>query len=298
MNDLLGLDWSLVRSFLAVAETGSLSAAARALGSSQPTLGRHVAALEAALGVALFERRRRGLVPTEAARALMPEAAAMRRAAGRLALAAAGRDTRLAGTVRITTSVAVAHHLMPAIVAGLRRDAPEIEIELVASDTSENLLFREADIAVRMYRPAQLDVVTRHLGEFELGLFAARGYIARAGMPEGPAGLDGHVMVGFDRSDLIREGVRALGLDPPKGFFAVRCDDQGVCWELLRAGCGIGVAHAAVARAEPGLVRVLPELALPRLPVWLTAPLALRTSPRIRFVFDRLAAALEALAAP
>lgn len=298
MNDLSELDWSLVRSFLAVAEEGSLSGAARALGSSQPTLGRHVAALEAALGVELFERRRRGLVATEAARALLPAARDMRAAAGRFGLAAAGHDNRLAGTVRITTSVAVAHHHMPGIVASIRRDAPEIQIELVASDTSENLLFREADIAVRMYRPSQLDVITRHLGDIELGLYAARSYIVCAGMPDGPAALGSHAMIGFDRSDLIRKGLREAGLDPPEGFFAVRCDDQGVCWELLRAGCGIGVAQVAVARGEPDLVQVLPDIPLPRLPVWLTAPEALRTSPRIRFVFDRLAAALEGLGSP
>ena len=155
-------DWTLTRSFLAVAETGSLSAAARQLGLSQPTLGRHVADLEAQLGMPLFQRAPRGLIPTTAALNLLPHARAMRDAAARLHLAAAGQTETLAGTVRLTASRIVAHYILPAIIAELRQAEPGIEVELVATDATENLLFHEADIALRMYRPTQLDIVALH----------------------------------------------------------------------------------------------------------------------------------------
>ena len=158
-------DWTLTRSFLAVAETGSLSAAARRLGLSQPTLGRHIAEMEARTGLSLFARQPRGLAPTEAALTLLPHARAMAEAAAHLSLAAAGRDPALTGTVRLTASRIFAHHLLPPVLADLRRAEPGIEIELVPSDISENLLYRQADIALRMYRPTQPDLVARHLGD-------------------------------------------------------------------------------------------------------------------------------------
>ena len=176
-------DWTLYRSFLAVAEHGSLSAAARHLALSQPTLGRHIAELEAALATALFTRVPRGLVLTDAGTAMLPAARQMRDAAAALALLAAGREGSLSGTVRLTASRVVSHYLLPPILADLRQKEPGIEIELVPSDSTENLLFREADIALRMYRPTQLDVVTRHLGDLGTAIYAARSFLDRHGRP-------------------------------------------------------------------------------------------------------------------
>lgn len=292
------LDWTLLRSFLAVAETGSLSAAAKALGLTQPTLGRHVAELEAGLGSTLFTRVPRGLQPTEAALALLPAARDMRDAAARLALAAAGRQESLAGTVRLTASHVVSHFLLPPMLARLRIAEPGIEIELVPSDATENLLFREADIALRMYRPVQDQVVTRHLTDLPMAMYAAKSYLDRRGQPQGIADLLAHDIIGMDRSDLILRMMARLGLHARREDFPIRCDDQVTYWELVRAGCGIGGGQCSYGDADTLVERVAEFIPLPSLPVWLTAPEALRQNPRIRRVMDHLAAEFRALPAP
>ncbi|GGD22202.1 LysR family transcriptional regulator [Sinisalibacter lacisalsi] len=296
MNDAFSkLDWSLVQAYLAVAETGSLSGAAKVLGSSQPTLGRQVRAAEAALGAELFRRHAKGLELTETGRAMLPAAQAMREGAARMALIAAGGDRGLEGTVRITASVVVSHFLLPPVLARLRREAPGIRIDLVASDSSENLLFREADIAVRMYRPDQLDMVTRHVCDLRLGVYAARDYLDRAGRPETPEAALALDWVGYDRNELMIRGMQAAGFPVSRDFFALRTDDQAAHWNLVRAGGGLGVMQQAIGDAEPLVERVLPDLALPRLPVWLTAHEALRQVPRVARVWNALTAALAAL---
>ena len=288
------LDWTLTRSFLAVAETGSLSAAARKLNLSQPTLSRQIAQLEAQLGP-LFHRQPRGLDLTDTAAALLPHARDMANAAARLTLAAHGREQALTGSVRITASRVVAHHLLPAILAEMRRAEPGIQLDLVASDSTEDLLHREADIALRMYRPDQPDVIATHVADLPLGLYAAHSYVARRGAPGTMAELMAHDFIGFDRSDLQIRLMASLGVPAKREDFAVRCDDQIVYWNLVRAGLGIGGMQQLVAQADPTVQRIAPFLTLPALPVWLTAHQALRHTPRIRRVFDHLAAAFRAL---
>jgi len=285
-------DWSLAQSFLAVLERGSLSAAARTLGQSQPTLGRHVRAMEAALGVELFTRVAQGLVPTDAAHDLAPHARAMAEAAARLDLAAAGQAGTLTGTVRITASVIVSHFILPEIIARLRRCQPDIQIELVPSDTTENLTFREADIALRMYRPEQLDVMTRRLADRSTGLFAATAYLDRVGRPQTLDELSRLEILGFDKSDIILRAVRSMGIEADRGFFPIRCDDQAAYWHMICAGCGVGGIQCQIGDAEPKVERIMPEVALPPLPFWLAAPEALRHVPRIRAVWEFLAAEL------
>jgi len=290
-------DWTLTRSFLAVAETGSLSQAARVLGLSQPTLGRHIAEMEAALGLPLFIRQPKGLAPTDSALAILPHARAMREAAANLALAAAGRDRALTGSVRVTASRVVASHLLPPMLASLRRAHPGIEVELVPSDTTENLHFREADIALRMYRPTQDNVVTRHLIDLPTALYAAHDLIARHGLPETAEDLLKMELVGFDKSDLILRTMAKLGIRRRREDFPLRCDDQLVYWQLVRAGLGVGGMQRIIGDADPQVARVAPFIQLPALPVWLTAPEALRQTPRIRAVLDHLATAFRALPA-
>lgn len=292
------LDWTLTRSFLAVAETGSLSGAARQLHLSQPTLGRHIAEMEAQLGLTLFARQPRGLVPTEAAEALLPHARAMRDAAAHLALAAAGRDADLRGTVRVTASRIVAYHLLPPMLARLRADHPGIEIELVPSDATENLHFREADIALRMYRPTQENVVTRHLTDLATGLYASHAQIARQGSPQSAEDLLAMDFVGFDRSDLILRMMAQMGIKRRREDFPIRCDDQLVYWQMVRAGLGVGGMQCLIGDADPSVIRVAPFVPMPALPVWLTAPEALRQTPRIRAVLDHLAQSFRALQMP
>ncbi len=288
-------DWTLFRSFLSVAETGSLSGAARALKLSQPTLGRHIAELEAALGVVLFTRAARGLVLTDAGAAMLPGARQMRDAVAALAMLAAGREQSLTGTVRLTASRVVSHYLLPPILAELRVQEPGIDIELVPSDSTENLLFREADIALRMYRPTQLNVVTRHLGDLPTAIYAAKSYLDRRGRPQGVEELLALDFVGFDRSDLILRLMAGLGIARRREDFALRCDDQVVYWALVRAGCGIGATQCPIGDADPLVERVAPFVPLPALPVWLTAPEALRQNPRVRRVMDHLSGAFKRL---
>lgn len=289
------LDWSLVQAFLAVAETGSLSGAARALGTSQPTLGRQIKAIETQLGADLFLRQARGLALSETGAALMAPAQAMRAAAGQIALTAAGRAERLEGTVRITASVAMAAYHLPPIIAKIRLAEPQIAIELVPSDATTNLLYREADIAVRMYRPTQLDLVTQHLGDLELSVFAAHSYLVRQGEPTSMDQLGDHDFVGYDRSSDIVDGFRAAGALISRDFFKTRCDDNIVYWELVRAGCGIGFAQTSIGRADP-LVKELPfGQMVPNLEMWLTAHQAMRQTPRIRRVWDMLVDGLRPL---
>lgn len=291
--DLARLDWALIQAFLAVAREGSLSAAAVATGASQPTLGRQVRAAEAALGEALFARHPRGLALTPFGQRILPAASAMAEAAARLALAAAGEARGLTGPVRITASEFVALHWLPEALAPLRAAEPGIALEIVPSDESGNLLFREADIALRMYRPAQLDLVAKHLGEVPLGFFATREYLDRHGRPATLAELKGHRLIGLDRSEELLAGFRAFGLPVGREDFGLRCDAHPVSFAFLCAGHGIGVVQRAVASRDPRLEQVLPEAPLPALPLWLTAHEALRTTPRIRRVWDHLAGALR-----
>lgn len=286
------LDWSLVRAFLAVADAGSLSAAARTLGTSQPTLSRQVKAMEAQLGAELFHRRPKGFELTDTGATLVEPARAMRKAAHEIALTAAGREAELDGTVRITASVAMAMHHLPAIIADIREAESRIQIELVPSDGSSNLLFREADIAVRMYRPHQLDLVTTHLGDMELGVFGATRYLDRRGRPTCEDDLLGHDFVGYDANPAILDGFRTAGMALSREWFATRCDDDAVYWELVRAGCGLGFAQASVGRACPEVEEIRAGLALPRLPVWLTAHGAMLHTPRVRRVWEMLSEGL------
>ena len=289
------MDWSLLQVFLAVAETGSLSAAARALGTSQPTLGRQIKTIETQLGAELFHRQPRGLAVTPTGARLVPHAQAMRDAVQQITLTAAGQQARLDGTVRITASVATAAMHLPPIIARIRGLEPQIAIELVPSDDTSNLLYREADIAVRMFRPTQLELVTQHIGEIELGIFAARSYLAVRGIPQSIDDLMGHDVVGYDSNNAIIEGFKANGTVIDRDFFKTRCDDNIAYWELVRAGCGIGFAQADIGRRDPTMTEIKMGIPLPTLPIWLTAHEAMRQTPRIRRVWDLLAEGLRPL---
>ena len=284
--DIEPQDWSLVQSFLAVAEAGSLSLAARRLGRSQPTLGRQIKTLEGVLSASLFERHARGLSLTQAGQDLLPLARQMRDAMNEITLRAAGRDLRVDGTVRLTSSVFACHYVLPAILADLRKAEPGILIDLVATDDSENLLFREADIAVRMYRPDQLDIVAQHVADAELGCFAAKSYLEQRGSPNKPEDLWHHELIGYDRNDLILREMADLGFPADRDAFHIRCDNQSAYWELVRSGCGIGFSQCVVGRADPLIEELSLGLRIPPMPVWLAAHERIRTTPRIRRVWD------------
>ncbi|MDG5496286.1 LysR family transcriptional regulator [Niveispirillum sp. BGYR6] len=286
------IDWALLRSFLAVVETGSLSAAALRSATTQPTLSRHIRELERLLGVLLFTRSARGLQPTEAALRLIDDARAMGQAAQRLGFKAQGQAQTLRGTVRLTASVIVANLLLPSLIVALRQAEPLIQVEIVASDTIQNLLHRDADIAIRMVAPTQQALIARKLGDTPIGLFASRDYAARHGLPETVQDLAAHTLLGFDRSDMIIRLAAENGLSLAREDFALRCDDQMLYWHLLLAGAGLGFAQHLLARRQPDLLPVPLPLRCPSLPVWLVMQEDVRTNPRIRRVADFLGNAL------
>ncbi|MDE4134527.1 LysR family transcriptional regulator [Phaeobacter sp. QD34_3] len=286
-------DWTLIQSFLAVAETGSLSAAAKRLRRSQPTLGRHIQTLERELDQRLFHRHPRGLTLAPQGERLLPLAREINDRMNAISLQAAGQSQDLTGTVRITASVFASHYVLPAILAEIRAAEPGIELELVPSDASESLVFRAADIAVRMYRPTQLDIVARHVADLPLGIFAATSYLDRRGRPDTLADLWQHDLIGYDADDLILRTMQAMGFDVDRHDFALRCDNQSAYWELLRAGCGIGFSQRGPALLDTEVEEVDLGLSLPPLPVWLAAHGVMRQTPRIRAVWDMLATGLE-----
>ncbi|WDR01444.1 LysR family transcriptional regulator [Devosia algicola] len=286
------VDWSLWRSFAAVVETGSLSGAARSLSLSQPTLGRHIEALEQRLGVPLFERTLSGLKPNPTALRMLEPVQLAQSALSQASLVAEGAQQDLGGAVRLTASTVVCHYVLPRILVGIRDKFPNIAIELVPTDSAENLLLRESDIAIRMFRPTQLDLITKKLGELPTVCCASQAYLDRRGTPQSIDDLYQHDLVGLDRSELIIAHANALGFPLTRDHFALRCDSQTNLWELIRAGLGIGFAQRHMVAHTPEMRAVLPQMPLPALEVWLTTHRELFTSGRIRVIYDALAEAL------
>jgi DNA-binding transcriptional LysR family regulator len=285
-------DWTLVRSFLAVLDAGSLMGAARKLGAQQPTLSRHVAELERQIGAPLFERTGRGVTPTALALAIADGARQMQGGAEALARSLAGARDATSGTVRITTSQVAASYLLPSVLAALQRAEPGIQIELVASNALSNLLRREADIAVRMVRPQQGSLVARKLAEVPIGAAAHVSYLERAGTPRRPQDLLQHTLIGYDREDTIERGFAALGLALPHQAFALRTDDQVAYGRLVAAGAGIGFVALYNTAHWPGVQRLLPMLQIPPLPCWLAVHREIRGNKVVRRVYDFLAEAI------
>lgn len=286
------IDWAKLQSFVAVAEHGSLSAAARATGASQPTLSRHIASLEDDLGLQLFDRTSEGLVLTASGTEIFHSAESMNASANQIALIASGRSQEIKGSVRLTASDTVARFSLPPILTALRRAEPSIAIELVAANETNNLLKREADIAVRMYRPTQNDVITRKVGELRVGFFASKHYLDQRGRPRTPKDLKSHDLIGLDQIDGMIQGFRRHNVDVTREDFSFRTDAMFINLELVMSGWGIGLLHADVGEATIGLEPVLPDIEIPPLEFWLTAHAELKTSPRIRRVYDFLASAL------
>ncbi|MEE4383068.1 MAG: LysR family transcriptional regulator [Pseudomonadales bacterium] len=289
-------DWALVRSFLAAAETGSSAAAARTLGTSQPTVSRHIAELERQLGVTLFDRRRDGLVPTEKGLELLEQARAMRAAADGISRRAEGMHDDLAGTVRVTASEVIAIEYLPAAVAAIRQDHPQLSVELVSSNEAIDVTRREADIAVRMFEPRQPDLVARRVMDFEIVPCASREYLARAGAPKDPEALLQHPLVGLD-ADLDLAGPWALGFPLEREHFVFRSDSRLAGIAAVRAGIGIGFVQRPIVERDPALVGLELDLRLPRLPLYVVTHAEMRTSRRMRTVFEALVKHFEALAA-
>lgn len=287
-------DWTLVRSFLEVLRRGSLSAAARATGLTQPTIGRHIDLFEDALGVALFTRSSGGLIATDAAQALRPHAEAMEVSMAALVRAAAigGDATTPRGTVRITASEIMGATVLPAILADIRFTFPEIILELALNNRSDDLLRRDADVAVRMVRPTQEGLVAKKIGAVALRLFAHRRYLDRFGTPDSIETLTEHHLIGFDRDDFSARSVAAGILPISRDVFSFRCDNDIAQLAAIQAGLGIGVMQETIAKRNPDIVAVMADQIKFKLDLWLAVHEGQRDQPAIRAVFDGLAAGL------
>ena len=282
-------NWETFRSFLAVLTEGSLSAAARKLALTQPTIGRHIDQLESALALSLFTRSQSGLIPTQAARELLPHAQAMASAAEALVRASSGAEAEERGTVRLTASVTIGGEVLPPMLAAFHEKHPGIAIELVLSDITQDLSRRDADIAVRMVRPKQEALVARKIGRIALGLFGHRRYLERHGTPESLADASRHALIGFDRETAVVRALRGMGLPLTREMFALRCDADLALLAALRAGFGLGVCQLGIARRDPNLVQVLAGAFKYELDMWLVMHKDLRNTRRTRLLFDHLA---------
>jgi len=287
--------WDLFETFLAVFHGGSLSAAARELRTAQPTVRRRIEALEHSLGLTLFTRSPAGLVPTDAAQKVLSYAEAMAALAEAGVRALSAPDNATAGTVRITCSEIVGAEVLPMLLAPLLAGHPALEIELVATNAVEDMLRRDADIAVRMTRPTQSGLVARRVGTIAIGLFASEAYLASRGVPLSVQDLASHMLIGRDRDDTLDRALLEIAPGAWLGF-GFRSDSDLAQLAAVRAGIGIGVCQIALAAGPGRLQRVLPEIEF-NLDAWLVMHEDLRATARVRLVFDHLAEALAGYAA-
>ncbi|MFC6143731.1 LysR family transcriptional regulator [Paraburkholderia silvatlantica] len=287
-------NWEWYRSFLQVLESGSLSAAARALGITQPTVGRHIESLEAVLGLTLFTRSSDGFSPTAAANELRPYAVGLAMTTAALRRAASSHGSGVRGTVRLTASEVIGVEVLPPILAALRSEYPELSIELVLSNKADDLLRREADIAVRMFRPAQEALVAKRVGAIEVGLHAHERYLALHGVPKSMKALSHHTIIGFDQENAFIRSVQPRFAAYNRNNFAFRADSDLAQLAAIRAGFGIGGCQSPLAARDPKLVRVLREEFSLTLDTWVAMHEDLRTSARCAVTFAALASGLNA----
>lgn len=285
----ISFDWNQTRAFLAVVETGSLSAAARVLNQTQPTVGRQISALEDELGITLFERAGRSLKVTQTGLDLVEHARAMAIAASRMSLVATGQSQSIEGLVRISASDLFSAHLLPPIIQKLREVAPKIEIEIVATNDISNLVQREADIAVRNVRPEQPDLIARLVHEASGRFYASKSYLAKRGRPKSMDDLNGHDLVGFAAPEQMQMYYEQLGVTVGASNFKVRSANGLVAWELVKQGFGIAPMSIDVAVQAPDMEMLFVEADPITFPTWLVAHRELHTSKRIRMVYDLLA---------
>lgn len=285
-------DWNQVRAFLATAEEGSFSAAARALRTTQPTVGRQVAALEETLGVLLLERGGRGQALTEAGRELLEHVRAMGDAATLISMVADSQSQDISGEVTVTATDLLSAVTLPGLLAPLRETAPGVRVRIVASSDMRNLARREADIAIRHVRPDQPDLIARHIGEFGANLYATTAYLDRAGRPRTVGDIAKHDFVGNADPERLMAPLHAMGIPVRVENFVLSSESGVVAWELLKAGFGLSMQPEILGEAEPGVEKVFPGLPSLRFPMWLVTHRELQTSKRIRVVFDRLALGL------
>ena len=282
-------DWNQVRAFLATAEEGSFSGAARALKSTQPTVGRQIDALEASLGITLMERTPRGPVLTDAGRELVEHVRAMKDAASLFSIAAAGRSQETFGEVSVTANDLLAETLLPGMVAKLRSEAPGIIVQIIASNDVQDLTVREADIALRHARPDQPDLIAKHVVDLRANLYASSDYLNRKSRPSKLSDLSGLELVGSPNTDRMVSALAQMGVEVLPDNFVSKSASGSVLWALVKQGVGAAMIPEALGDREKGIERVLPDFSSMPFPIWLVTHRELRTSKKIRLVYDFLA---------
>lgn len=280
------LDWSLLRAFASVMRHGSLSAAARALNLTQPTLGRQIRALEDQLGEALFDRLPSGLRATQRALGLFEHAETLDLAAAKLSAALSEDLDAPSGTVRLSSAEIFGTRVLVPILADLALEHPEIQVELSVTNAVENLLRRDADIAVRMARPDQEELIAQRIGQVEIGMYASREYLARHGTPQDIGDLRTHRLIGPDQDQTAIRVMEKRGMLVNQRTFAFRSDSRMAQEAAVRSGLGIGPIRCFEVDQDAGLVRVLEDSFSERFPIWVTAHPDMRHARRLRVVYD------------
>lgn len=291
--DAITFDWNQVRAFLATVEEGSFSGAARALKTTQPTIGRQVTELETTLGVTLVERSVRGPKLTEAGRELVDHVRAMGEAATLISLVATGKSQEVTGEVTITATDLLSASILPGLLGPLRTTAPGIRVRLIASSDVQNLTHREADIAIRHVRPEQPDLIAKHVGDFRANLYAATAYLDRMGRPKTLSDIAAHDFVGNADPERLMAPLHNMGVPVWEDRFVMSSASGVVAWELVKAGYGVSMQPEVLGDAEPGIEKVHADFPSLEFPIWLVTHRELQTSRRIRIVFDLLARGLS-----
>ncbi|NRB43083.1 MAG: LysR family transcriptional regulator [Pseudomonadales bacterium] len=286
-------DWNRARAFLVTAEEGSLSAAALALDMTQPTVGRQVSALEEELGVSLFERTNSGLVLTQSGADLMVQVKAMADAATNLSRLASSHVETVEGIVCISATEMIAAYILPPIIEKLRHQWPNIEIEIIATSDTSDLSRREADIAIRNFRPTQQELIAKRVQNTQGHLYASKSYVQKLEHRQSPQDLNNAVFFGVDRSNRVISYLNKFGFELNSSNFPLIVANHLVQWQMVKQGSGIGFMLEDIGDAEPLVERVLATLPAFETETWLVAHRELKTSRRFRVVFDYLAAELS-----
>lgn len=286
-------DWNHAKAFLVTAEEGSLTAAATALDTTQPTLGRQVSALEDSLGVTLFDRVSGKLQLTPAGAELLEHVRAMGEAAGHVSRSADGKSTQIQGTVTISASEVYCAHLLPPALAAIRRTAPALTLQIVADNNPSDLTRREADIAIRNFRPTEPDLIARKLRDDSAHLYATPQYLQSIGNPQVPQDFAAATFIAFAEPERLTSWLNDCGIPVTTANFSLMSKNYLVHWAMVKAHLGIGIMPQAIGDAEPRVVRACQQLAPFDFPIWLVSHRELKTSQRVRLVYDLIADTLK-----
>jgi len=285
------LDWNYARAFLTAAEEGSFSKAATKLGITQPTLSRQIAALEKDLNLTLFERLTTGLVLTPTGSSLLEHVKAMNISAQQFSLAVTGMSEELEGTVSIAVSEINALFNMPNIIEQLRLEAPNISLDVIVSNQVSDIKRREADIALRSFRPDDPDLIVRKLYDERIWLYGTPSLVESYGAPHHPSEITGINILGFERTNLLIDRLTQQGWQLSERNFPIVTSFQGLQWQLAKKGLGLCLLPEKIGDAETSLVRAFEPLGpIVTIPLWIVTHRELHTNLRIRKVFDLLVA--------